>query len=441
MTDALGSNSFIGIAESDHIGIHRDPVNYGDVTDISIKGDEEKIILNTLRPGVYQNSSQVLAGKRKVTGGFKYPFHPVDNIFLLRHAFGQVSSAVQGATAAYKHSFKGSNYLPANGLSITKNLDQMVSHFFGCFINQLSFEFNLGEAVMASLEMIGKDMLIGTGTAGTSTGETAISFPVTLVASTSDQIKLAIDGGTATEITIAAAEYASGATLTAAINAAILATAALLDSNRNPKVICRVNSADKLVFYSSTKGASSSVAWTAGTHDASTLLGKGTVVEAAGATSLVAPSYSALGAFVYSQGVAYIDDVEAEIEKMTLTINNNLQAKEVIGRNSLVGVNISKRVVSGTITKWLTGSTNWTKFRNATKTALKISLDTGIAAATGYNYKADIYLKNVIFGNPEPGVSGDDPIKEEIPFTAYYEDTTYQDILIEVTNLATSYPA
>lgn len=440
MADALGSNAFIGIAESNAIGVHRDPSLYGDVTEISLKGEEDKITLNTLRPGVYQNSSQVLPGLRKVSGGFKYPFHPSDWVFLLKHLLGTVTSAQQGSTAAYKHSFLGANTLPGFGLSATKNLDQMVSHFFGLFANSLSLDFEIGQAIMATMEFIGKDMLIGTGTHGTSTGQNAISFPVTLVVDTSDQIKLAIDGGDATEVTITAGTYATAALLAAAINTAIAGTTGLLDNYRNPKVACRVDSSNKLVFYSATKGAASTVAYTAGTHDATTLLGMGTPVEAAGAAELATPSYSSLNPFIFYQAKLIIDDVEAEVEKLNLTISNNLQAKNVIGRNSLVGVNISQRTVTGTITKWLTGSSVWTKFRNGTKATLKIEGRTNVLAATGYYYDLDIWLKNILYSNPEPGVSGPDPIKEEIPFTAYYEDATYQDILIEVTNLTASYP-
>jgi hypothetical protein len=440
MTDALGSNSFIGYAESNAKSVHRDSSLFGDVIEATIKGEEEKITLNTLRPGVYQNASQIISGLRKVSGGIKYPLHPSDHMILLKHLLGQVSSAQQGATAAYKHTFKGANTLPQFGLSFTKNLDQMAAHYFGVFLNQGTFDFEVGQAVMASLEVVGKDMLIGTGQSGTSTGQNAVSLPATLVVSTSDQIKLAIDGGTAVEVTIAAGAYATAAALAAAINTAIAGTAGLLDTYRNPKVACRVDSSAKVVFYSATKGAASSVAWTAGTNDAGTLLGRGTPVEAAGAATLATPSYSALSPLIFYQGKILIDGEEAEVEKLQLVINNNLQAKNVIGRNSLVGVNISQRVVSGTITKWLTGSSIWTKFRNGSTATLKIELRTGVEAATGYNYDQNIWLQDIRYGNPEPGVTGPDPIKEEVPFTAFYYDSTYQDILWDAINLATSYP-
>lgn len=440
MTDALGSNSFIGYAESNSKQVHRDPTLYGDVTEISMKGEEDKITLNTLRPGRYQTASQILSGLRKVSGGFKYPFHPSDHVILLKHLLGTVSSAQQGATAAYKHSFKGADSLPQFGLSFTKNLDQMVAHYFGVYLNQLTLDFEVGREVQASLEVVGKDMLIGTGLHGTSTGQNAVSLPVTLVVDTSDQIKLAIDGGSAVEVTITAGVYSTAAALAAAINTAIQGTAGLLDSYRNAKVACRLDSSNKIVFYSATKGAASAVAWTAGTNDAGTLLGRGTPVEAAGATALASPSYSSLNPFIFYHGAVIIDGVEAEVEKLQLVINNNLQPKNVIGRNSLVGVNGGARIVSGTITKWLTGSSVWTKFRNGSTATLKLELRTGVEAATGYNYDCDIWLKDIRYGNPEPGVTGPDPIKEEVPFTAFYYDATYQDILIELTNLATSYP-
>lgn len=438
--DALGTNAFIGISESDHIGVPKDPSEYFDAITTGLKGDISPIDVKILRPGVYQDAAQKLQGLRSASGDIKMPFNPTGGIRILKHLLGAVTSTQQGATAAYKHRFLGADtFASESGLSIMVNKDLEAFHYFGMLVNTLTLSFEQGNPVQATYGFVGKDVSTGKGTAGTSTGQNAISFPVTLVASTSDQIKLAVDGGTAVELTIPAAAYATGAALSAAINTVIAGTSALLDSSRNPEVACYVNSSNKLVFYTADKKSTASVAWTAGTHDAGTLLGRGTPVEAAGANALATPTFTTVLPFIFTQGIVKVDGVEIECEKLTLTINNGLIKKNVLGRDSYVGANKGTRIVSGSFGKWFSETAIYEKFRANSDATIKLELRTGVECATGYYYDCDIFMNKVRYGNPEPTVPGNDPLKHDVPFTAYYADATYKDIAIDVTNLETSY--
>lgn len=445
MADALGSNAYLGVAEGDHIGIHKDSNKFFDVTEISLKQDIEVIDVPILRPGVYKKAEQRLLGGRSFGEGFKSLLAPEDGVFLLRHLLGSVSSVQQGMTLAYKHTFLGANSVPANGLSFTKYMETMAVHFFGGYVTSATFEFELNQPVYVSWTIIGKDIVddvhanAGLGSAGTSRGQNAITFPVTLVASTSDQISLNVNGAGAVVVTIAAGTYNTGVALVNAINTAIAANTSLLTLQRNPIAGCYVDSSNKLNFYSYSKGTSSTIAWTAGTNDAGTLLGRGTPVEAAGTSTVPTPVYSTLAPFIYCQGILKIDGVEAQVDKFSLTIDNQLQKKDVLGRCSMVGVNTVERVVSGTFTKWLTGDEVFEKFRGNADASLEINLRSNVVADTGYNYDQDIFLKKIRYNNPEPGVSAPDPIREEVPFVSYYYDATYGDVRIDVTNLTQAY--
>jgi hypothetical protein len=443
MPRAQGSQGYIGIAEQDHRSVPKDPTLYGDIVEVSAKADKEKIAIPILRPGVYQQTAQDVDGKRMAGEGFKTVFHPSDWVFLWKHLLGEVTSSQQGGTSAYKHEITGIDTVYGNGLTVMKHLDQMTMHLFGMFANKATVDLELSQPAFITWEFVGKDGSIGTGTSGTSQGQNAITFPVTLVASTSDQISIAIDGGSAVEVTLTAGAYATGAALATMINGIIAdpdnGYTSLLDSHRNPIVACRVDSNDKLNFYSASKGTSSAVAWTAGTNDASLLLGRGTPVETSGNATVSTPVYnSAVGPYIYHQGRLKLDNVETCAQKLSFSVDNQLSPIECLGYDSNTDVVKVTRVISGTITKWLEDATIKQAFENNTDVELDIELRSGVEADTGYNYDCDIIMKAIRYGNPEPGLASKDPIAEEVPFIAYYYDATYKDFYISFINLLTS---
>jgi flagellin len=133
---------------------------------------------------------------------------------------------------------------------------------------------SVGAATVAQGSKLDSSVLTSKATAGTSTGAFALTGSTTLVAGTSDQLNLAVDGGSAVEITITAAGT-DRATTVSAINTAIAAT------TLSGKVSASLDASNHIVFTSATSNASSSVAVTAGTKDATALL-TGVTTPAAG---------------------------------------------------------------------------------------------------------------------------------------------------------------
>jgi flagellin len=132
---------------------------------------------------------------------------------------------------------------------------------------------SVGQATVAQGTKLDSAAVGSKATAGTFTGA-ALAATNTIVAGTSDNIKLAVDGGAAVEITIAAGAYTESQTVDA-VNTAIGA------SSLAGKVTASLDASNQIVFTSATKGAGSSVAESAGTKDASAVLkltpGAGTV--------------------------------------------------------------------------------------------------------------------------------------------------------------------
>jgi hypothetical protein len=338
---------------------------------------------------------------------------------------------------AVTHKFIGSETVPNVYYSFQQYEDLSCMNLVGCVPNQLEIDIEKGNPIQLNYGFIGMHGFDQKGTQGKSTGQNAISFPVTLVVSTSDQIKLAVDGGSAIEVTIPAAAYSTGETLSAAINTAIESTTTLLDTYRRPKVACYVNSANKLVFYSGTKGSASTVAWTAGTNDASTLLGKGTQTETAGAaTNAVAPTGSSIQPFIATRAILKLAGVEVPgVEKIKIVANNGIVAQDVVGYSFSPQPVIGKRrEIKITVDCVFTDPSWLAKFVANTTAQIEVDLETATPIVGTHNYAGKIYLNACkVVSIPLPNVSGPGVIKQQLTLQAY-EDVTHQDIEIDVTN-------
>ena len=127
---------------------------------------------------------------------------------------------------------------------------------------------SVGQATVKQGSKLDSAVLALKSTSGTSTGNAALgAVPTTIVAGTADTFKLAVDGGTAVELTIAPGSFADRAAMVSAINTSI-GTSAL-----SGKVSASLDASNKIVFTSATSNASSAVLETAGTTDASASLG------------------------------------------------------------------------------------------------------------------------------------------------------------------------
>ena len=438
-TVARGTQAWAGFSVADHQMVHKDPENFLVQKSFGLKQNVNWTPIPVLTPGMQEPINYRVEGLHSVTGNIITPLYPEQTAKLLKSIFG-ASTPTTITSGVYNHKFLGQDTVPSIPLCFTLYEDLSCMNLVGCYPTSCDISIEKSNPVELTMNFEGMHGYDQKGTSGTSTGQSAISFPATLVVGVSDQIKLAVDGATATEITIAAAAYADGVTLAAAINDAIASTAALLDSYRRPLVACYVNSLNKLVFYSGTKGITSSIAWTDGTHDANTILGQGTPVESAGAAANSKPTESTVQPFIATKVRALLGGSGGTeipgVEKIKISVHNGMGLENTVGYNFAHQPVINKRrEVKVSLDVAFTDTAMLTKFLANTTVNIYVLLETGvIIGATAYKYQAEIYLASCkIVKIPLPNVSGQQYIKQTIELQAFY-DVTHQDIEIDLQN-------
>jgi hypothetical protein len=369
------------------------------------------------------------------------------NPFTLTITNSGSTASQETMSGAFTHTFLGQDTVPNVPLAFTFYEDLSCMNLVGCYPTQCEFDIEKGNPVQLAMTVVGMHGFDQKGTAGTSVGQDNVDFPgsvmdpdITLALGVSDQIKLAVDGGSAVEVTIAAGTYATAELLAAAINSAIEATPALLDSYRRPLVQCYFNSVSKLVFYSGSKGASSAIAWTAGTHDAGTILGRGTPVQTAGSGTNSKPTESLIQPFIATKVKLLLGGSSGTeipgVQKVKITANNGMGIIDTIGYFFAHQPVIHKRrEVKISFDVAFTDVTMLSKFLANTTISLYVLLETAVTiGTTTYKYQAEIYLNTCkILKTPLPNVSGQDYIKQTIEAQAFL-DVTHQDIKVIVQN-------
>jgi len=447
MTIGRSSQGSFGYVKSGLMGVHRDPTKWIALKEApSFTPEIVQIDTRLFTPGAYHQSLERLQGMFNCSGSFVMSLHPSEGIEFLKGVLGTVTSTeLTGAgSGIYEHEFVGGDTVPmTEGFSLTIDYDLKTTYVSGAVVTSIELGAEVNGEVLATVNWIGKKWETGAdGTSGTSQGQNAVSLPVTFEVGVSDDFKLAIDGGAAVECTITAGAYSTAATLEAAINAAIKANATLKDSEGEPEVACYVDSANKVNFYTADKGVGASVAWTAGTHSATTLLGMGTPVEAAGTATLATPTYSAVQPYCATHLTVLQDSAAICVNSCKISIDAKLAARNCLGKKYLSEVKLDgKREVSLSFTKEYEDETQVDEWKANTDVAYEINLRTGteIVAASGINYDADIFLKKCLINNsPTPVFNGAGSITQEITAVSFYYDATYKDIKIDVNNTLSS---
>ncbi|MEN6566059.1 MAG: flagellar hook-associated protein FlgL [Veillonellales bacterium] len=145
---------------------------------------------------------------------------------------------------------------------------------------------------------------------GTATGSAALSSGgYTVTAGTNDTLNLAVDGGTATTITIPAGTYSSASAFMAAVNKGISA------SSLAGKVTASLNSSSNLVFTTTATTTSSTVAVSEGNGAMAAYVG--TAATAAGGTSQTT-------SFTLSD---VLGDLDTDLDRIS-AVTSNLGARE-----------------------------------------------------------------------------------------------------------------
>lgn len=447
MTVSRGSQGSFGYVQSGILGVHRDQTKWVALKEPpTIEPDITQIDTRTFTPGTYHQSIERLQGMFKWSGSFVMVFHPEEGIEFLKGIFPTITSTeLTGAgSGIYSHNFLPSDSIPMTaGFSLTVNEDSKVKYISGAIVTTLEIGAEIDGEVTATVNWIAKKVeTASAGTSGTSQGENAVSFSATIVADTSDDFKLAIDGGTAYECTIASGVYTTAATLEAAINAAIVAQSSLNDADGVPEVACYIDSNSKVNFYTADKGTAASVAWTAGSNDANTILGYGTPVESAGAAALATATYSSVAPFTAVDIQISQDSTDICISSFTATFDMQLGPKNCLGHKYMKAVNIEgKRNFELTFAKDYENETQYDAWLANSDVEFKAELRTGtaIVALSGVNYDADMWFKKCrITNSPEPAFNGSGAMTQEVTATIFYEDATYSDASIDVNNTISS---
>lgn len=438
MTQAQGNKVFVGYSQSGILGVHRDPAFYVAAESFAFTPEITEINRELLVPGQAHESIELLKGMYKCSGSLVFDLHAQEGIHFLKGIFPAITSSLLGS-GVYDHQFLGSNDVPmAEGFSLTCEMDLKVYYFSGVIVTSVEISGEIDNPSKITVNWIAKKWEKSDGTAGTSQGETAVSLPVTLVASTSDQINLDIDSAGAVEVTIAAGTYNTAAELQAAINTALKGTVGLMDVDDVSEVACFVDSADKVNFYTADKGATASIAWTAGGNDAGTLLCRGVPVEAAGDAGIVAPSFSTVQPFIGHQIKVLQDGAEICAEKTTVTIDAGLIGKNCLGHKFFKEPILEKkRLVNVTIEKDYQDEAAVDAWEANSNVEVEIQMDTNTIAGGMYNYTLKIYLKRVKILNAPTPVPALGVIKQTINGQAYKHDTDYLDCRVDVQNLLT----
>lgn len=442
MPVARGNQFFCGYSESGLLGVHRDPAKYIALNEaFSFTPEIVEVTARNFTPNQYHRTIEHLQGTWGGTFTMVYSLHPSEGIEFLKGALSDVTSSNYSGTTAYLHQFLGSDDVPmTEGFSLTVDEDIRKLYLSGCVVQDVNINSEVDNVVKVTVNGLVKKWATDTGgTAGISTGQNAVSFPATLVLNTSDKIKLAIDGGSEYECTITAGVYANKKTLQAAINAAIKAQANLLDSEGIEKVACFIGSDNKVSFHSATKGASSAVVWTAGTHDAGTILGRGTPVEAVGGTVLASVTYSAVQPFLTHQVVVKQAGAEIYCDNFNLTVNPGIMGKKYLGHKYVRRILLeNKREVTGDFGKDYEDETQIVAWATNADVVLKLELRSGTVANGAYNYDADVFLNACrILNTPMVTSVEQGPLKQAVNFKSFYADATYRDIRVDFINLMT----
>lgn len=117
----------------------------------------------------------------------------------------------------------------------------------------------------------------------------------------------------------------------------------------------------------------------------------------------------------------------AVITEISLTLENSLDPRFVVGSNESIQPSIGRSNVSGTITAFFENSDLLDKFINETES----NIDFTLPDAAGNEYK--FILPRIKYNGGQPDVSGEGPITLAMPFQALLDDTEETNFIIERT--------
>lgn len=156
------------------------------------------------------------------------------------------------------------------------------------------------------------------------------------------------------------------------------------------------------------------------------VVGKDQVLAAlaiAGATYPAAPATEPLDSFTGALKEGGVDI--AVVTELTLSLDNGLDPKYVVGSKTTNRPSISRSNVTGTMTAYFEDSTLLEKFINETESSLEFTLPDG--AGNSYRF----VIPKLKYTGGQPDVTSEGPITLAMPFQAILDSVSGTNIIIE----------
>jgi hypothetical protein len=175
------------------------------------------------------------------------------------------------------------------------------------------------------------------------------------------------------------------------------------------------------------------------------ILGKGCSISA----TMPAASYSIINPLTFQNvamsvgttiGAATTTSQEY-VKSFELTLNNNLYGDHrCLGSAEVVGIPAGKRDITLKVTQAFDTTTAFERYTTATLTAIKLTMDSGIAYGTSIGtYKMEVFLPRCYLNPFTPAVGGNDPVFQELEYRCMYSTEATYAIKMTVQNLTASY--
>lgn len=114
----------------------------------------------------------------------------------------------------------------------------------------------------------------------------------------------------------------------------------------------------------------------------------------------------------------------AVVTELSLSVNNGLAARYVVGQRNSIRPSIGRSNVTGTLTAYFENSVLLDKFINDTPSSLKFGLP------DGQGNEMEIELPRILYTGGQPDVTGEGPITLSMPFQATLDPVTDTNIII-----------
>ena len=158
------------------------------------------------------------------------------------------------------------------------------------------------------------------------------------------------------------------------------------------------------------------------------LMGQGLATQASEISGAVVGTASTTEALTAISGAINEGGVAiATVTELSLTIENGMETRFVVGSDETLQPSIGRSKVSGSVTAYYEDQALLDKFIDETNS----SLDVTLLDTAGNQIKIDI--PNIVFTSGAPDVGGEGPITLSMSFDAVYDSTNDTNLLIERT--------